>query len=68
MAKDNRVILGAVRVEGSVLRTGQEDELAAAVSPSELKRLMDKGVIEGDFVKAVKAKPAEAETAPPKEK
>jgi len=58
MAKDNRVINGAVRVGATVFRAGQEDELQEAASPAELKRLAEKGVITGDFLKAGKPKAA----------
>lgn len=58
MAKDNRSINGAVRVGTLVFKAGQEDELQEAASPSELKRLLDKGVISGDFAKAGKPKAA----------
>ena len=71
MAKDNRVIKGAVRVGTAVFRAGQEDELQEAASPSELKRLLDKGVISGDFVKAAKPKatpPSENKEADSKDK
>lgn len=62
MAKDNRVINGAVRVGATVFRAGQEDELQEAASPAVLKRLAEKGVISGDFAKAGKPKAAPVET------
>lgn len=74
MARDNRIIHSAVRLEvladvnagrflpdgttpaPEVLQTqstafgpGQEDELASALTPSDGKRLLDAGVLEGDW-------------------
>jgi len=59
MSKDNRKIIGAVRFGGKVYRTGDEDALQAAASDGQLKRLYEKGVIEGGFA-AGKSEPAAA--------
>lgn len=59
MAKDNRIIHGAVRVSGKgVFKAGQEDELAEALSAAEVQNLTDKGVISG-FGKVAEQKTAE---------
>lgn len=59
MGKDNRQILSAVRVGGTVYKPGMEDELSAAMNQGQLDRLMDKGALGGDFTSkaAAEAKP-----------
>lgn len=61
MPKETRKIYGTVRTEAGVFGTGQEDELAAALSPSDVARLTKKGTIEGFDAQAAKVS---AENAP----
>lgn len=50
MAKDNREIRSGVRIGKKVFTEGMEDDLAAALSAAQLERLLEKGVIAGDFI------------------
>jgi hypothetical protein len=62
MAKDYRKIHSGVRHKGTTYTEGMEDELASAVSASELKRLSDRGAISGNWQSsAVEAEEAETE-------
>lgn len=49
MAKDNRTIHSGVRVGSETFVDGQEDELAAALSPRDGERLLASGAIDGDW-------------------
>jgi hypothetical protein len=63
MAKDNRNIVRGVRVDGTLYRTGQEDELGAVLKPEQVKRLTANGSIEGDWGKGAEAAKADAPKA-----
>lgn len=49
MAKDNRKIHSGVRLGGTTYTDGMEDELAGAASAKQLKRLVEKGAISGEW-------------------
>ncbi len=66
MPKDQKEIIGSVRIGKTVFVAGQEDELAAVLSANDVERLTARGVISGFSAKAgkaVEAAPAEAPTA-----
>lgn len=72
MAKDNKKIVGSVRLSGitvgkkrmpgKLFTPGMEDELQAAADVSTIERLTEKGVIAGFSVKAEKAAAKAEET------
>ncbi len=47
MAKDNRAILGSVRIGNQVFTTDMADEFEKAATPEQIARLTEKGVIAG---------------------
>jgi len=49
MANSDRKIIRGVMVGGTIYVPGKEDELDALLSASEVKRLSDKGYIEGKW-------------------
>jgi len=51
MAKDTRTILdgrSSLRVRGMTFRPGQEDQLQAAITASELESMQQRGLVSGD--------------------
>jgi hypothetical protein len=73
MANSDRKIIRGVRVEakGKTYTPGDEDELNNLLSADEVKRLSDKGYLEGKWSGASEAKvtePARSESTAKKEK
>lgn len=62
MAKDTRKIHNGVRHNGTVYKSGMEDELAAALSAKQLDRLVEQGALSGAWQSSA-AEVEEAETA-----
>jgi len=66
MAKETKTIVRAVRTggeDGKVYKPGQEDELAAVLTASQGKRLVENGSLEGEWGTA---KAADAPKSPAK--
>jgi len=58
MAKDNREVLSAVRIGNDVFTAGQEDEIAAALTPENGARLVEADALRGDWEFTGKPSPA----------